>query len=118
MVNSDPKPSTLENQMTLKRVLNYVNGLRKTLGKKPLKNIPKGLRMGLDSCPIAIALDVKGETEVVEDRIWVYDRNGKNLIDVDTPSYIQRFITDFDNGKYPKLIGNEDKIFRRKYSSK
>jgi hypothetical protein len=89
----------------IKAALRDVNVLRAAFGMKPLRSIPKGFIGVGDSCPIANAL---GATSVGQNtfRKNVVDGvgNGSQAV-FQMPRTIERFITAFDNQRYPRLIG-------------
>ena len=78
------------------RVLAYVNRIRKKLGKKPIKRLPKGDKLCYGSCPIARATGCDVHST------WMVNRN--TLDETRLPSYIQDWIDRFDSGKHPELV--------------
>ncbi len=86
-------------KLNLNRVLQSINVIRKRLGKKPLKSIPKGNRKHVNSCPIAKATGLK---------VYNYTAYGKNenqrkkLPDgrVVLPIHLSTFIKEFDLGGF------------------
>jgi len=79
--------------------LNWVNGVRKALGKKPLLSLPKGTPLSPTRCPVGIALgaDVGGA-----DLVGIH-RGNIHLYIRGIPSTVLKFIKAFDEGKYPEL---------------
>ena len=77
------------------RVLAYVNRIRKELGKKPIKRLPKGERRSPVSCPIARGIGSGARFSGV-----AITPNGH----YDAPQYVRNFVYLFDSGQYPELV--------------
>ena len=88
-----------------KRVVEYVNRLRKEMGEGSLEDLPPG-RCGIaNACPIANALP--GEVEVDQSGIFFYALPEGIVVEnetVDLPGYVAEFVRRFDAGMYPDLI--------------
>jgi len=99
-----------------RRVLAYVNRVRKLRGMKPLKRMPQGARNQARSCPIACALHARS----VSTNFIAFSDDGRPLqpgkarslrirlsrwqTRIRPPEYVKEWIEDFDAGKYPELI--------------
>lgn len=90
------------------KVLAYVNRLRKQLGRRPLKRLPKGEVCCAESCPIARALKpTDGYAEVDDTEIVVVRGAGfdaREVLKTKPPRYVTRFVRHFDNGLIPELV--------------
>lgn len=103
----EPKAASLE----------FVNLIRATCNKPPLKRLPKGTRKSACDCPIARALKtIDDQVDVDDDVIMFWDEavvarlhaqfgrrriNSQGLLT--PPVVVVRFINNFDRGKYPEL---------------
>ena len=76
-------------------VLAYVNRIRKKLGKKPIKRLPKGDKKQPDSCPIRNGLGFGSVGDLFITGLGM---------ELKTPRYVAKFIHDFDSGKHPELV--------------
>ncbi len=91
--------------MKHKRVLAYVNRVRKALGYKPRKTLAKGERKERSRCPIAMC--IPKELYVDYTKICFNDHfqwKGKKIKRIKHPGYIETFLRNFDRGHYPDLI--------------
>ena len=99
--------------LELEAVLLFLNGCRKELKKKPLKNIPRG-RTRDDWCPVSQALgfiadnsaiDVKDEkkaetlAKIMDTHVDEYEHSVVYL-----HSLLQKFISEFYAGMIPELL--------------
>lgn len=95
--------------MRHKRVLEYVNRVRKALGYKPRKTLAKGVVAHCRECPIARSMPQYVRCRV--DKIYFSPNfivwEGIKGRTITLPTYITDFITEFDDGKYPELIKKE-----------
>ncbi|MCH7549649.1 MAG: hypothetical protein IH969_08980 [Candidatus Krumholzibacteriota bacterium] len=95
--------------MKHKRVLDYVNRIRKALGYKPRKTLAKGIRGKASICPIACSIPVVVFTDS-ESMVFLNPGIPKNagiVEEMQHPQYVTDFIDNFDDGKYPELIKKE-----------
>lgn len=104
-------------KVNLDKVLNMVNKLRAAMGKKPLKNLPKGDLNESDSCPLARALGCSISDDVMVMSINKATQMNKVLkrgvvpflddpknVQIETPKTFVNFIYEFDEEQFPKLI--------------
>lgn len=69
------------------------------MGRKPITKIPRrGVGLVSRSCPLARALGP--DTSVGG---WTYDNFDRGIWGVHLPKTVERFVTNFDTGKYPWL---------------
>lgn len=85
-----------KNDKVLRQALTAVNRIRKGQGEKPLAELPKGHRLGVD-CPICRAVGLV----ITYDQ--VYSKLDARASIGPTPPAIKRFIKQFDMGNYPEL---------------
>lgn len=79
------------------RVLRDINEIRKSFGKTPLREIPKGDHT-YRSCPVARGIEsINLEDGVVSDT-WYHAGSCGSLSPV-----LRRFVADFDAGEFPEL---------------
>lgn len=84
------------------RVLDFVNRIRKRLGKKPLKRLPKGCTDNVARCPIARGVGSRVFVNVTQ--ITIPNGARRRTVVAYSPKYIVRFIKRFDRGDYPELV--------------
>ncbi len=85
--------------MKHKRILDYVNCVRKALGYKPRKTLARGVRKDPKCCPVSSS--IPGRVHV---GICTIDFLDSDILYIVTPEHVGAFIREFDTGKYPELV--------------
>lgn len=81
------------------QALVWCNKVRKILGRKPVKALRKGTIGNETSCALANTI---GDADVTAGEVRVSVAG--TPITIETPSYIEKFIDDFDAEGYPELV--------------
>lgn len=98
-----------------KSALSFVNKMRKRIGKKPLKNLRKGIQDDCQNCSISNSIfseHDKGKGSIVSTNpntisIWYREENGITNGFVEfVPKNAGVFVRKFDKGLYPRLVKN------------
>lgn len=103
----------------LTAVLDKVNAARVAAGAAPLQSLPKGQTGSAQSCPLARAFRDVFPNARVGGSLSSVPRNRAHAVaaamggrvssingdaDVELPSELSRFVSDFDNRHHPELI--------------
>ena len=84
--------------------LRWVNAEREARGIGPaLDELPRGQWRDCYRCPIALALNPRGDNSVEVCSTGIYFSEGEDVVDL--PEYVAAFIDRFDNAEFPELVG-------------
>lgn len=100
----------MEQRVSLVNTLRLVNNIRVTLGKKPLKKMPKGIQEDACECPVAAALNATFNYDTIDFHSDVVARKVAAALHIkryDTqvlaPATLRGFAVQFDAGYFPEL---------------